>query len=198
MESALALAGIAIVAFASTNIDDIVVLALFFSRRGFRPAHVVAGQYIGIGAIVAASLLLAGAVQLLSTGWVHWLGLLPLAIGLRWLLDLVRSGPVEPAVPADVGETVASRGPLLSVAAVTFANGGDNLGVYAPLFATRDAWEVSLIVVLFAVLVAVWCAGVYVLTRHPLVRERATRLGRIVAPFVLIALGLAILFEVDP
>jgi len=48
----------AIVLFAVTNIDDIVVLSLFFSRGNRAPGstrRIVTGQYLGFGAILAVS-----------------------------------------------------------------------------------------------------------------------------------------------
>ncbi|HEU4323694.1 MAG TPA: hypothetical protein VFS21_11145 [Roseiflexaceae bacterium] len=49
----------AVVAFASTNIDDIFVLMLFYGQLSptFRRRHVVAGQYLGFLALVAISTL---------------------------------------------------------------------------------------------------------------------------------------------
>jgi cadmium resistance protein CadD (predicted permease) len=47
---------VSVAAFASTNIDDIFVLLGFFSAPAFRTRHVVLGQYLGIGALVAVSL----------------------------------------------------------------------------------------------------------------------------------------------
>ncbi|HEY9883235.1 MAG TPA: hypothetical protein V6C98_06450, partial [Thermosynechococcaceae cyanobacterium] len=45
-------------AFTATNIDDIVILMVFFSRIGptFRPHHVVVGQYLGFLLLLLASL----------------------------------------------------------------------------------------------------------------------------------------------
>ena len=45
-------------AFSATNIDDIVILTLFFSQvnAAFRRRHIVVGQYLGFGTLVLASL----------------------------------------------------------------------------------------------------------------------------------------------
>lgn len=45
---------------------------------------------------------------------------------------------------------------MLEVAAVTFANGGDNIGVYVPVFATAGVGGMSVYAVVFLVLVALW------------------------------------------
>ena len=53
------LIAIGISGFAATNIDDIFVLMMFFSHSSmtFPTKQIVAGQYIGIGLLVAISAL---------------------------------------------------------------------------------------------------------------------------------------------
>ena len=48
----------ALTAFAATNIDDIIILLLFFSQtnKNFRWWHIVIGQYLGFTAIIIFSL----------------------------------------------------------------------------------------------------------------------------------------------
>jgi len=41
------------------------------------------------------------------------------------------------------------------VIAVTIANGGDNIGIYVPLFASSDAASLGVILVVFYLLLAV-------------------------------------------
>jgi cadmium resistance protein CadD (predicted permease) len=83
------LIGSAVVLFAVTNVDDIVVLALFYGRAaGQRAAHrrVTAGQFLGFAVIVAISVAGATGARLLPERALPYLGhlLLPavlIAIG---------------------------------------------------------------------------------------------------------------------
>lgn len=51
-------------------------------------------------------------------------------------------------------------------AGVTFANGGDDIGVYVSVFATAGVGEMSVYAVAFLILVALWCfAGRFFATR---------------------------------
>ncbi len=84
MNASLGVVGLAVAAFVSTNVDNSVVLALFFSNRAFPVRSVVAGQYLGMGALVAVSLVIASAARLIPTGSIHWLGLVPIAIGIKY------------------------------------------------------------------------------------------------------------------
>jgi cadmium resistance protein CadD (predicted permease) len=78
----------------------------------------------------------------------------------------------------------------LGVAAVTFANGGDNIGVYVPVFATTG---ITKYVIVFLVLVAVWCAAGHSFATRPAVARALSRWGHVVLPVVLIGIGVLIL-----
>lgn len=81
------------------------------------------------------------------------------------------------------------------VAAVTIANGGDNISIYIPLFAGNQLASLGVILGVFFVMVGVWCAIAYFLTRHPTIAYVLSRYGRHVISFVLIDLGLLIMYE---
>lgn len=98
--------------------------------------------------------------------------------------------------PEEEDERSGAGGPgPLEVAAVTFANGGDNIGVYVPVFATAGTGGMSVYAVVFLALVGVWCAaGRYFATR-PVVAAALARWGHVLLPLVLVAIGLLILVE---
>lgn len=82
----LSLLGQAAGMFAVTNIDDLLVLAVFFGQtRGHKAGawRVVAGQYLGFVAILAAAIVGALGAGLLPEAVIPYLGLLPLALGVR-------------------------------------------------------------------------------------------------------------------
>ena len=75
----------------------------------------------------------------------------------------------------------------MEVAAVTFANGGDNIGVYVPVFATAGLGGMSVYAVVFLVLVAVWCLAGGSSPPGPVIAKALSRWGHILLPIVLIA-----------
>lgn len=81
------------------------------------------------------------------------------------------------------------------MAAVTVANGGDNISIYIPLFAGSKLAQLGITLAVFFVMVGVWCAIAYFLTRQPTIAYVLSRYGRHVVPFVLIGLGLSIMYE---
>jgi cadmium resistance protein CadD (predicted permease) len=183
--------------FAVTNVDDLVLLALFFARAGSRRAavwRVVGGQYLGFAAILAVSVVGALGVGLLPEPVVAYLGLVPLLLGIRAAWRARREAAEDP--DPDPTDADADAGPTVpAVAAVTFANGGDNIGVYVPVLSTAGANGTVTYVVVFLVLTGLWClAGRVLATRRPVARALA-RQGHLVLPVVLIALGIVILVQ---
>ncbi|SQD96351.1 MULTISPECIES: cadmium resistance transporter [unclassified Parafrankia] len=208
--------GQAIGLFAVTNIDDVLVLALFFARgAGDRRAvpRIVAGQYVGFVGIVAVAVAAASGAALLPESAIAYLGLLPLALGLRAARrslaergDRAAATTGDPAGPGpdpddeagseEQDRDASRRGPAaLEVAAVTFANGGDNLGVYVPVFTAVGAGGTAVHAVVFLVLVAVWCAAGWFLATRPPVARALSRWGHVLLPLALVAIGLTILVE---
>jgi cadmium resistance protein CadD (predicted permease) len=191
--------GIAIVVFVATNVDDIFLLAALFADRSIQRRAVVVGQFVGIGALVAMSWIAARLALAIPAGWVALLGLAPLLLGILGFVSLLRRAPPDD----DADEAAESRGrvskrlwhsQVLAVTAITVANGGDNLGVYIPLFASNPA-AVPIHIAAFTVLTGLWCVLGYYLVHNPLVGDAVRRHAHVVLPFVLIALGLYILSD---
>ncbi|GII55399.1 hypothetical protein Pth03_37880 [Planotetraspora thailandica] len=180
--------------FAVTNVDDILILALFFAQGiGHYGAatRIVSGQYLGFLGILVAALAAGFGATFLPEWIIPYLGLLPLALGLRAAWQVWRNHRSD----ADPVEETRGGPKILEVAAVTFANGGDNIGVYVPVFATAGIGPTSVYVVVFLALVAVWCmAGRFFATR-PIVAMALSRWGHILVPLVLIGIGALILVE---
>lgn len=191
-------------AFAATNIDDIFLLALWFSQtdRPLPPASIVVGQYLGFASLVAVSMVgLFGSLVIPQT-WIGLLGMLPLSIGIQKLFSACREKKMAGSGAAATEATLPfrkqndrQRSAVWQVAGVTFANGGDNIGIYTPLFASSGFPQVLIILIVFFVLVAVWCALGYWFTREHVVGNILSQYSHQVVPFVLIGLGALILIE---
>lgn len=179
--------------FVVTNVDDLILLSLFFGRAAARPGRwhqVVAGQYLGVAAIVVVSLLGAWGATLLAEGWTSYLGLVPLALGVREAVRVARGR-------SDDGEDATrDQAPgVWFVASVTLANGGDNIAVYVPVFANLGAGAIAVVTATFAAMTAVWCGAAAWITTRPTVARALARWGHVLLPIVLMALGITILVE---
>ena len=187
-----------LVAFTATNIDDVVMLTLFFSQVNavFRSRHVVVGQYLGFGALVVASLPGFFSGLIVPRAWIGMLGAIPIAFGISRLLNTEAQESEVEITPPDRLTWLNFLSPqAFNVAAVTVANGSDNISIYAPLFASSSLETLLVILSTFFLMVGVWCVAAYKLTRMGAIADTLTRYGNYLAPFVLIGLGVLILVD---
>lgn len=187
--------GIGIVSFIASNIDDTFVLMLLFSSLRFQTRHIVIGQFIGIGVLTIISALGALIALVLPPFFIALMGLIPMAIGIKRLLEYY-----ERNKRTDTNKNIQDKGKnlisFLAVSGITIANGGDDVGVFTPLFAKYNTVvEVSTLVAIFMGLTVVWSAFTYYFVNHPVIATRIRRIGDIITPFVLIGLGLYILAD---
>ncbi|GAB1824618.1 cadmium resistance transporter [Herbidospora sp. RD11066] len=171
--------GQAVGLFAITNVDDLVLIALFFTQT--TALRIVLGQYLGFAAILAVSVVISIGAAALPGGVIRWLGLIPLLLGLKALWELRKKDDDSPQ-PAPAG--------ILAIAGITFANGGDNIGVYVPVFATQG---VVVYVVVFLIMVGLLCLVGRFLATRPVVAKALAKWGHIAFPVVLIGIGVFIL-----
>ena len=173
--------------FAATNIDDAVVLVVLnvASQAGGVPKRweIWAGQYLGFSVILLVSFTAALGLKVVPVEWVGLLGLIPLLLGVRGLLNLIRTrrdrDPDPPVMPTG----------LLSVVAVTVANGGDNIALYTPVFRIIGVADAALTLAVFAVCTALWCLAGQLAVSHQRVVEVLQRSSRWLVPVVFVVLG---------
>ena len=200
-----------VAAFVATNLDDILILTILFSQTGklFRHRDIVIGQYIGFSLLVIASLAGFFGCFLIPTPWIRYLGLVPVILGIFSLLK--EEEKEEEPENVEVNLEGAKHSPFggwfdsrtYSVAALTVANGSDNIGIYVPLFASSSVTSLIVIVSVFLILVGVWCAFsrserfafAYGLTSVPTIATILTSQGSTFVPCVLIGLGIFIVKE---
>jgi cadmium resistance protein CadD (predicted permease) len=174
---------LAVPLFAVTNADDLVLLTIFFANPRVRAATIVIGQLVGIGALTLASILIARLAVQLPQDWIPFLGLVPVALGIRQLLSR----------DEDDNELKAPKLNWWVIATITIANGGDNLGVYIPVFAAQSMVGTVIISAMFAILTFAWCGLAAGMVRHPRWGHRISSIAGTAAPYVFIAVGVWIL-----
>ena len=190
------LIGAGIAAFVSTNIDDLFILLVFFSTPRFPSLQIVLGQYIGMGSLLSVSIAGSLIALVLPRNLIGLIGLLPIAIGIKELMELYKKGSEEDYEKLTKKlQTKKIQLPLLTVAAVTFS-GGEEIGVYTALFATNnEAAAIITLISVVMVLTALWCFLAYYFVKHSFLADLFRRIGSRVLPVVLIGLGIYILAD---
>lgn len=206
----------ALVSFFSTNIDDIFILMLFFSQvnKDIKVKHIVIGQFLGIGALTAISIAGALGISIIPQEYVGLLGLVPIYLGIKEYIEYKKEikNNVEEEVQ-DAEENIQEQVVLnqenktlvsirkfispniLKVAGVTIANGGDNIGIYIPLFSSMKLYSILITVIVFLLLTGVWCFIGFKLAEHPFVNKNIEKYKHIFVPIIFVALGVFIILE---
>jgi cadmium resistance transport/sequestration family protein len=196
-----------ITSFIATNLDDILVLMVFFSqpKRQFSNWQIICGQYLGFTIILLLSLpgLLGG--LFIPKEWIGLLGFIPIFMGIKqWqnfnqdnagIPDVTLSLPAAnpPHFSYILKAILSSK--ICQVAAIAIANGGDNISIYLSLFAGGSLSDFGVFVVIFYIMLGFWCFIAYQLTRRPLIAKVLTRHGHHLTPFILASLGIYIILE---
>lgn len=178
--------------FLATNIDDIIVLSLFFARGAGKKGttfRILLGQYLGfLGILAAAVLMTFGADALLPPQAIPYFGFIPLFLGI-WSAWQAWQSTTDDDDDDDAGKKIGA----LTVAGVTFANGGDNIGIYVPVFLNVGTAAVIVYCIVFLVLVAGLVLLAKFVATRPLIAETLERWEDVLFPLVLIGLGIFIL-----
>lgn len=187
----------AVAMFTATNLDDLFVLMMFFSNKEFTTKQIVLGQYIGVIALIAVSALSYFLKLVIPVNWIGLLGILPIIIGLKNLKDLKDEKEIS-ANYNTIGENKGffskfKNSKSLLVALVSFTNGGDNIGVYIPLFASIGLQQMLVVIFIFIVMILIWCYISFNLVENSILGDKIKKYGHIILPFVLIFIGITIL-----
>jgi cadmium resistance protein CadD (predicted permease) len=133
---------------------------------------------------VGASLVAAAGLRAIPDRWVGLIGFIPIAVGVRELWRLRGNGD-------DSRPPLAST--VVAIALVTFANGTDDIGVFAPLFRSLQVIPSLLMAAEFLLLIGLWCAiGALLGTRRAVVATLG-RTSHWLVPLVFISIGIVIL-----
>ena len=189
---------VGVTAFVATNIDDMFILVIFFSKRNIPSSQIIIGQYAGMGLLIGVSLVGSLISLVIPHNLIGLIGLIPTAIGIKELAELRRKKSMTMMVIMKITEITKylSRNrltayiPFLTVATITFS-GGEEIGIYTSIFATYNSLpEILIIISVVMILTGVWCAIAAYLVNHALLATRFRFFADKVMPFVLITLGI--------
>ena len=210
---------IAFVSFVSTNIDDIFILMLFFSQINsvMKRWHVIIGQYLGIGVLTGISIIGALGVSEVPHEYVGLLGLVPIYLGIKEYIDHKKESKnngntgqqeLQNSENSELEDkTHNHKNSIISifknffnpsvvkVFSVTLANGGDNIGIYIPIFTGMRLVSILVTVIIFILLTAIWCFIGLKLSEHPFIERNIEKYKYIFVPIIFIGLGISILVD---
>jgi cadmium resistance protein CadD (predicted permease) len=152
---------------------------------------VAGGALLAVSVMIALLMVAAVLADFVPTLWLGWLGLIPLALGLRELVRLRARVAGADATGADALPPIGAVG----IAGVLLAHSGDSFGALAPLFAETRRGLLPLIAAVVLVLTLLACALARWIVSHPRVGPAIRSVAPRLVPFVLIAVGLYVLTD---
>ena len=182
-------------AFIATNLDDLFLLMAFFSSPNFKNRDVVLGQYLGISTLIVISSLAYFFQIIIPSSWLGLLGVFPILIGLKHFMER-KNGSKQFSLrekPADNSSFKIKGLKLIQVALTTLANGGDNIGIYAPLFAVLGWHQILFVAMIFMIFTGVWCLIGFQMINNKIFGDKISLYLHFIFPFVLMALGVVII-----
>ena len=217
MEQILYLTGLGIAAFVSTNIDDFFITTTFFMDPKYSIREVILGKYLGLIFLVAVSCIGYFFKLVIPIQWIGLMGFLPIMIGSRHLMTMWKtkrervkvnsyedikkdnfqseSANQEDELPT--AEKKMGKSGVMLVMLITFANGGDNIGVYMPLFASLEIDELISVILIFLIMLAILCTTAYYFTSSKYISSILRKYGEPGFPFILISLGIYIFIKCE-
>lgn len=209
----------ALTSFVATNIDDIFVLMLFFSQINdtIKVRHIIIGQYLGISALIAISIIVALGISIILNEYIGLLGLVPIYLGINEYIKykkerkdiestedqenrISKNNNLEKTTENDdnsITKVIKSliNPSVFKVASVTLANGGDNIGIYIPLFTSMNSMDIFITVIIFIILIALWCYIGKSLSEYPFIQRNIEKYKHIIIPIIFIGLGIFIIIK---
>ncbi|KAF8240428.1 hypothetical protein L208DRAFT_1449537 [Tricholoma matsutake] len=174
--------GVACASFAITNIDDI---------KTITPLKIVLRQYIRFTVIVIISLIGFGISYAIPTQPIRFFGFMPLLLGVWRFLSLFYPTEEEESESSKIAGIKST----LKVSMITLMNGGDNIGTYIPLFSQAQRAEMAIYIIIYYILLGVWCLVAFLVMREKDILALAKKYMHMIIPFLYIGLGLYILIK---
>ena len=182
--------GVSLAAFLSTSLDNLFLLIGLMSDGRTRTRDVALGYAGSMTLVVTVGLAGSYAVDFAADGWLRYLGLVPLGLGLWRLAALVRGQPA-----AALEQLPPRAGGPLPVCGVMLANSGDSLGVFASLMAETSDLLVLVIGATAIGMALGWTLVARQVVEHPSLAPRLRKIDRYAVPVLLISIGFYILLD---
>jgi cadmium resistance protein CadD (predicted permease) len=192
----------AIAIFAAINLDNIFIIMTLFSQidSNFRKFHIVIGQFIGTVVLMILTLFGTLVTFHLFHQLIALLGIIPIYMGVKSLIEYWRNTDSDSDDENELlfndrrPSNILNRN-TFKVTSIAIASCFDDIGVYVSLFSNSTIYQIIVSIIVVFLLVGLLCYVSYKLITQPLISKVLKKYGRSITPFILIGLGVYILFE---
>ncbi len=181
-----------ITSFIGTNMDDLLVNMIFFSKIESERDRkkILLGKYLGIGFLIAVSMVAALGLQMFPKKYIPFLGIIPILLGIKEIMVSLKGGK-----NVETEEKDSAKALVFQITVITMANGADNIGVYIPLFAGFEIWQTIVVCVVFLIMTTFWYYISKKISEWKTIRRFIVKYKNVMIPVVYIALGIYIFLK---
>lgn len=195
MIDALTIAALTAGAFVGTNLDNLILLVALYSRYLQRARIVTTGYVCGMVLIGLIVFLIGKGGNFIPVNYLGSLGIIPVIIGLKGLIELFRSRHqtgTEAIANSDSSKTV-----FLSVFLTQLSNSADTIITFSIFQVDSKAVMDYVISITFVAMIFVFAGLGYYSLSHRKISDYLERYGRFITPFILIFVGLYIISDTN-
>lgn len=180
-----------VLVFIATNIDDLLILTLFFGFNVIskKRRDIIIGQFLGMGFLIGLSLVVLFGVQKIDLISLRWLGIVPIFMGVKYFIG--KKGVEKESERRESKEHHL----IIQLFLLTVMNGMDNVGAYVPLFGSLTKRGLVSCIVIFLLMTGIWCILAINITKLKYVKEKLFIAQKWLLPIVLIYMGIAIILQ---
>lgn len=190
----------ATIAFLATDIDDLVIMFTFYMtakttnpkiKQNHPVLKIFSGELIAYLVILLLSDVASYGLRLFPKAFTNGLGAVPLFMGIKILWDLHEEhNHKRKSTAKNIGIIT-----LPSILSICLADGGDNLGVYIPLFSSLSMEDLLGINIYLLALMAIWCVVGFLLSKLNGLNKVFQKYGSLITGTILIILGFILIFK---
>lgn len=192
---------VSILTFISTEIDDIIVLFILFSRtkNSSEKTGVVLGKYLGLALVVLCSSIFASYISKIPSKYIGFLGFVPIAIGVKTFFekdsdDAEKTSKLLNSFSKD--ENAKSILTYMSEAfLITLACSGDNFAIYIPFFTSLQGLDFLTMSIVFILMQALWIFIALRFVNTSFFKKISGKYYKIIIPVLFLLLGIYILIK---
>lgn len=196
MDSILVIIPVTAAAFIATNMDNLVLLVALLARHIDHRAPVIAGYLAAALILMVASFAIGRTAELIPEvylGYVGYLGIIPLSMGISGIIAALRPGKEEPSLP---NAPVLLPGAVMVTTMLTqLGNGVDTLLAFSSLFADSLSPVDTLILATAACMAMLFASTAVYILKHRSLGNWLTRTSVYFTPLLLTGVGVFILLD---
>lgn len=187
-----------IITFVSTEIDDLLLLFVLFSRTKTKQekAGVIIGKFVALALVSCCCGFFAVYISRIDSKYIGLLGIVPIVIGIKVAVKK-RDDEVQEleSKETDDNKSKSIFALILETIIISLASSGDNVAVYIPFFSSLRGWDFFVAGIVFALMQTVWCVISLRVVNTSVVQNIIDRWYRIIIPVLFILLGGYILIK---